>query len=124
MRRSSGGLIFCILIYVDDLLIFASQAETDAIRNFLTKAFKTITMSVSNSLSYLGMQIVWKDGCFTVDMDFYVTQLLTDWLHLPTKSTPGSRDTFKVDETSMLFSEQMRQVFHSTVARILYLRYL
>jgi len=121
MRRSSGGLIFCILIYVDDLLIFASQAETNAIRDFLTKAFKTITMSVSNSLSYLGMQIVWKDGCVTVDMDFYVTQLLTDWLHLPTKPTPGSRDTFQVDETSMPLSEQLRQVFHSTVARILYL---
>lgn len=105
MRCSSGGLIFCILIYVDDLLIFASQAETEAKRAFLTQAFKTITMSVSHSLSYLGMQLTWKDGCFTVDMDL----------------TPGTKDTFQVDESSPLLSEQLRQTFHSMVACILYL---
>jgi len=117
MRRSSGGLIFSILIYVDDLLIFASRAETESIRGFLTVAFKTITMSVAQSLSYL----LWEDGCFTVDMDFYVDQLIKEWLHLPTRLTPGARNTFQLDETSQLLSEQLRQVFHSTVARLLYL---
>ena len=34
LRRASGGMIFCIMIYVDDLLIFASEAETERIRNF------------------------------------------------------------------------------------------
>jgi hypothetical protein len=121
MRRSTGGLIFCILIYVDDLLIFASQEETETIRDFLTTAFKTITMSVSNSLSYLGMQLLWANGCFTVDMDFYVEQIIKDWSHLPMKSTPGARDTFQLDEASVPLSEQLRQSFHSTVARILYL---
>jgi len=121
MRRESGGFIFCILIYVDDLLIFASQAETERIRQFLTEAFTTITMSISNSISYLGMQLLWKDCVFTVDMDFYVRQTLKDWMHLPVRINPGPRDLFNINETSPLLVEQSRQLFHSTIARILYL---
>jgi len=121
MRRTSGGLIFCILIYVDDLIIFASRAETERIRNFLTTAFNSITMSISNSISYLGMQLLWKDRCFIVDMDFYVRQTLKDWMHLPEKTNPGARNLFQISETSPLLSDKSRQVFHSTIARILYL---
>jgi len=121
LRRASGGLIFCILIYVDDLLIFASSAETERIRRFLTKAFTTITMSIDNSLSYLGMQLLWKDRTFTVDMDFYVRQTLKDWMHLPIRNTPGTKDLFKINDTSPLLAERSRQIFHSTIARILYL---
>jgi hypothetical protein len=54
-------------------------------------------------------------------MDFYVRQTLTDWMHLPVKSNPGTRDLFKIDETSPLLAEKRRQLFHSTIARILYL---
>eukprot|EP00590_Aulacoseira_subarctica_P009802 CAMPEP_0172437550 /NCGR_PEP_ID=MMETSP1064-20121228/72318_1 /TAXON_ID=202472 /ORGANISM="Aulacoseira subarctica , Strain CCAP 1002/5" /LENGTH=551 /DNA_ID=CAMNT_0013186027 /DNA_START=121 /DNA_END=1777 /DNA_ORIENTATION=- len=121
LRRASGGQIFCILIHVDDLLIFASEAETERIRNFCTVAFTTITMLIANSLSYLCMQLLWKDGTFTLDMDFYVEQVLKDWMHVANRSGPGLRDTFKIDEASKLLLEKPRQLFHSTVARLLYL---
>jgi len=121
LRRASGGMIFCIMIYVDDLLIFASKVETERIRNFLTVAFTTITMSIANSISYLGMQLSWKDTKFTVDMDFYLEQVLKDWQHVAMRSGPGLRDTFKIDEASKLLAEKPRQLFHSTVARLLYL---
>ena len=121
MRRESGGMIFCIMIYVDDLLIFASKAETERIRKFLTEAFTTITMTVDNTISYLGMQLLWKDRFFIVDMDFYVRQLLKDWMHLPVKANPGTRNLFKIDEKSELLAVKPRELFHSTVARILYL---
>ena len=106
---------------MDDLLIFASQAETERIRSFLTEAFTTITISIDNSISYLGMQLLWKDRFFTVDMDFYVWQLLKYWMHVPVIANPGTRDLFKIGEKSKLFAEQSRELFHSMVARILYL---
>ena len=109
------------MIYVDDLLVFASEAETKRIRNFLTVAFTTITMSIANSISYLGMQLSSTDAQFTVDMDFYVDQVLKDWKHVAMQSGPGLRDTFKIDEASKLLAEKPRQLFHSTVARLLYL---
>ena len=74
-------------------------------------------MSIANSISYLGMQVSWKDATFTVDMDFYVDQVLKDWKHVAMRSGPGLRDTFKIDEASKLFSkllaEKPRQLFHS-----------
>ena len=39
MRRKEKGMIFIILIYVDDLLIFASKAEMEGLRKLLVKSF-------------------------------------------------------------------------------------
>ena len=57
MRREDKGMIFIILIYIDDLLIFASKAEMEGLRKLLVKLFKNISMDIGMSLSYLGMQI-------------------------------------------------------------------
>ena len=42
-------------------------------------------------------------------------------MYVANRSGPGLRDTFKIDEASKLLSEKPRQLFHSTVARLLYL---
>jgi hypothetical protein len=120
MRREVNGLIFCILIYVDDLLLFASRQEVEALRKLLTEKFKTITMEVVNSVSYLGMEIEWKARRFSVNMDFYVEQLVKDWGQLPIKHNPGRRDTFTLNENAVLLVESKRKAFHSMVQRILY----
>ena len=57
---------------MDDLLIFASEQVVKALGKLSTNRFKTITMEVVNSLSYLGMEIEWKTRSFSVNMDFYV----------------------------------------------------
>ncbi len=120
MRREVDDMIFIILIYVDDLLIFASAEEMEALRHLLIAAFKSISMQVLNALSYLGMQISWQEGRFSVEMDFYVEQLLKDWMHVPKRSAPGTKDTFKLNLNSMLLEEPKRKVFHTMVARVLY----
>ena len=79
MRKVLDDMIFIILIYVDDLLIFAMTLEMDILRALLTEAFKSITMEVDQKLSYLGMQIVWSDAGFDISMEHYVKQLLGDW---------------------------------------------
>ena len=120
MRHEVNGLIFCILICVDDLLIFASRQEVEALRKLLTEKFKTITMEVINSVSYLGMEIEWKARSFSVNMDFYVEQLVKDWGQLPIKHNPGRHDTFTLNENAVLLVESKRKAFHSMVQRILY----
>jgi len=120
MRREVNGLIFCILIYVDDLLIFASRQEVEALQKLLTDKFKAITMEVVNSVSYLGMEIEWKARSFSVNMDFYVEQLVKDWGQLPVKHNPGRRDSFHLNENAILLTESKRKAFHSMVQRILY----
>jgi hypothetical protein len=114
-------MIFIILIYVDDLLIFATALEMEILRALLTEAFKSITMEVDQKLSYLGMQIVWSDAGFDISMEHYVKQLLGDWPNVLLRTGLGTKDTFKLDVLSPALAEKPRQLFHTTVARILYL---
>ena len=71
-------------------------------------------------VSYLGMKIEWKARSFSVNMDFYVEQLVKDWGQLPIKHNPGRRDTFTLNENAVLLVESKRKAFHSMVQRILY----
>ena len=121
MRRVVDGMIFIILIYVDDLLIFASQAEVDGLRDLLTASFSAITMMIGNELSYLGMQIEWTSNGFQVSMEFYIEQMLLGWPGVLLRAGPGTKDTYKIDEVSQRLAEKERVLFHSTVARVLYL---
>ena len=64
-------MIFIILIYVDDLLIFAMKEAMEAICALLIEAFKSITMEIGRELSYLGMQREWMAGAFEISTDYY-----------------------------------------------------
>ena len=108
MRKVVNNMIFIILIYVDDLLIFATALEMEILRALLTEAFKSITMEVDQELSYLGMQIVWSDVGFDISMDHYVKQLLGDSPNVLLRTGPGTKDTFKMDVLSPTLAEKPR----------------
>ena len=67
------------------------------------------------------MQKEWKDKGFDISMDYYLEQLLNDWPHVLNRVAPGTKYTFKIDALSSVLREKPRQLFHTTVARILYL---
>jgi hypothetical protein len=114
------GLIFIILLYIDDLLIFANQVEMDGLQALLTAAFKLIAIEITKDLSYLGIQIVWTAQGFKIGMSHYMEQLVKDWPTSVYSMGPSTKDTFKIDPISPLLKEWERKLFHSTVARILF----
>ena len=118
MRKVVVDMIFIILIYVDDLLIFATVLEMEILRALLTEAFKSITMEVDQKHSYLGMQIVWSDASFDISMEHYVKQLLGDWPNVLLRTGPGTKDTFKLDVLSPALAEKPRQLFTTVVRYI------
>jgi hypothetical protein len=58
MRRIENGVVYTLLIYVDDILVIGDDKEFERLRAAFTKEFRWITMEVSNVLLYLGMHIV------------------------------------------------------------------
>jgi hypothetical protein len=76
MRKLSKDEIFFLVIYVDDILVFASEAETERLKDAFIKKFRWITMEVGSAHSYLGMQIVLEDGCVKIDMRNFIDKLL------------------------------------------------
>ena len=120
-RRVVDGVIYIILIYVDDLLIFGNQEEMDGLSALLTASFSAITMTIGQELSYLGMQIEWTPAGFQVSMEYYIEQMLKDWPGVIFRTGLGTKDTYKIDGESRLLAEKDRKLFHSAVARVLYL---
>jgi hypothetical protein len=121
MRRIVGDKICLLLIYVDDILVLADEAELKQVESFFKKEFTWITMNVGNVLSYLSMQIMLEQGVVTMDMSYYLEKVLEGYNNLPPCSTLGKRNFFDVNEWAELSLEAEQKKFHTAVARLLYL---
>jgi hypothetical protein len=98
MRRVVEGVVYTLLIFVDDFLVIATEAEFERLRQAFTKEFRWITMEVSNILSYLGMQVELHRGYAIIDMLFYIEKILKDYENLGKQGTLGLKTTFEIDK--------------------------
>jgi hypothetical protein len=76
MRGVVRNQIFLLLIYVDDIVIFADEVGLKCIESFCKEEFTWITINVGNIVSYLGMQIMLEQGVVTVGMTYYLKKVL------------------------------------------------
>ena len=61
------------MIYVDDLLLFATKVVVDMVLAKLKEKFQWLTVERGVvTMSYLGMQLVFGDDNITIDMVFYL----------------------------------------------------
>jgi hypothetical protein len=120
MKRLVDGKVYQLLIYVDDILIIAEEAEFERLRAAFTKNFQWITMEVNDSLSYLGMRIALGKGYVELDMIFYIDKALQNYKDIVEQPTPGTRELFEIGQSALL-DDDARKQFHTTVARLLYL---
>jgi len=111
MCRVVEGVVYTLLIYVDDVLVIATEAEFERLREAFTKEFRWITMEVSNILSYLGMQVELHRGYAIIDMLFYIEKILKDYENLGKQGTPGSKTTFEVDKSAEELGELKKRSF-------------
>jgi hypothetical protein len=115
-----GERVFLLVLYVDDILALIDQEEAERIRERLLRRFGEIVFVVGNKQSYLGMEIeVTKQGTI-LDMLFFVKKLL-EGMEVKQFESPGTKDTFEVDECSKKLAENDRKDFHSRTAKLLYL---
>jgi hypothetical protein len=72
-------------------------------------------------MSYLGMQLVFGEDDITVDMAFYLEQILSGIKGLNRQSLPGMRNVFQVDKDAVLLTSEEAGFFHTITAKLLYL---
>jgi hypothetical protein len=121
IRRIENGVVYTLLICVDDILVIGDDKEFERLRAEFMKEFRWIMMEVSNVLSYLGMLVELHDGYVIIDMLFSIEKILKDYEDFGKQGTPGSKSTFEVDESAEVLSELEKKKFHMTVAKLLYL---
>lgn len=80
-------------------------------------------MEISDSHSYLGMQLILKPGTVIIDMVISMETLLMNCSEeaLRAFTTPSGKDIFSVDENSEILLDTDRKQFHTNIAKLLYL---
>jgi hypothetical protein len=110
-----------ILLYVDDLMIFGeSDTSLMSIITQLKNIYKEVSFDIGSKHSYLGMTFTFANEEVKIEMEGYISNLISLGNISGTSSTPAGADLFIDDETSLLpFSDQKEM--HTTVAKLLFL---
>ena len=124
MNTTRNGKQITVVIYVDDLLVFAE--EQDSLLWFyelLDNRFDNVSHEIKDEISYLGMVITRTPGVgFKVSMEAYTKDILQFYgkANLRSYLVPAAADLFDQDEKKQKPTEEAKK-FHSTVAKILYM---
>ena len=121
LNKTVSGHQVTVCVHVDDLLVTsANERALEDFQKMLETNFENITARSGNLHSYLAMNIENTSDGITVDMRAYIDKLL-DGRHITRAKSPANADLFDVPDTSPKLSDARRKIFHSDVARLLYL---
>jgi hypothetical protein len=120
IKQVGEDKIFTLLLHVDDILAAVDAEEVDELLKRLRCRFGEVQFEKGNDLSYLGMNISIRKEGTTIDMSFYVAQVLEDE-EVEVASSPTTKTSYNVDEDSKKLNETERKWFHSKTAKLLYL---
>ncbi len=110
--KQVGDRVFNLLLHVDNILGVVNAEEAKLIEMTLKRRFGDVQFQTGDNLSYLGMLVSIGNEGTTVDMSFYVTELLKDEV-VEVVGSPMTKDTYKVDDNSAKLSEVERKWYHS-----------
>lgn len=111
-----------VAFHVDDLLITCrSDSAIDTLIAELEGVFSGVSATRGAKHSYLGMQFVVKGESIDLDMSGYLDKILIDSPSLRRKPTPADPKLIADDENSPLLDTRGQQLFHSEVAKVLFI---
>jgi hypothetical protein len=121
-RKVGKDGVFLLVVYVDDILIIAPEEEIERLHSLCIDEFRWVTLETGSVHSYLGMQLEFANGQVWVDMSSYVDKVLADYSRVvEDRRVPGRKGVFLVAPNSIDVDVNDRQLFHTIVAKLLYL---
>ena len=111
-----------IVLFVDDLIVTAkNEKDIEDIFDKLAKKYGSVTRTISDVISYLGMVFDFREsGVVKVNMDAYVDSIIDGVSIDRVQESPAGVNIFTIDEDSELLDSTGQDIFHSTVAKLLY----
>jgi hypothetical protein len=92
-------MIFILLLHIDDIRATVDKKEAARIEAALKQWFGEVQFEVGDELSYLGMKISIRNEGTTVDMGYYVGQIL-EGEEVEVEASPTTKETYTVDVRS------------------------
>ena len=118
--KQVGERVYLLLLYVDDIPAEVDAEEAARLKVKLEELFGVIQFEEGDKLSFLGMDVTIKNSGTTIDMGFYVDQVL-EGEEVEVFESPETKNMFIVDSILKVLLEEVRKVFHSKTAKLLYL---
>ena len=116
------GVQVTVAFHVDDLLITSVRGEmVDELEALLKSKFQAITINKSDKHSYLAMNMLVDTEGIHLDMIAYIDKCLEGKKIGRSTYSPATDDLFEVPEDGVLLCELEKKMFHSDVAKLLYL---
>lgn len=123
-NKTVKGTQITIGVYVDDLLITCKDKDMiHEFRNMLEKKYEEVSFDDGVKLSYLGMIIDNSNKNYIeLSMPLYIDQVIEEMgIKDEIISTPAAAKLFDIDESSETLSDDDKEAFHTSVAKLLYL---
>jgi hypothetical protein len=110
-----------IAFHVDDLLVTSKlDAAVESAITLIETNFQSVSVTRGRKHSYLAMNLLIGEKGIDVDMIGYLEKMLEGRQTGHKVSTPASDGLFTIDESAQKLSAPESKVFHSDVAKLLY----
>lgn len=122
-KYAPDGKQITVCFHVDDLMITsASSKAREDLRKYLSSQFAEVSFVEGPTHSYLSMHLQKnKEGGWEVNMHSFIDKCLNGkQIHVGATS-PATEDLFDIDESAPLLNTVDKALFHTDVARLLYL---
>jgi len=113
-----------VTIYVDDMLLLSThKGPLKEIEVYLKKKFQEIKCELTNEFSYLGMHIEIHEDKVIISMKKFVDDFLKLYGNLSARNyvTPTTMKFCEIDMKAPWLGEKRMKIFHTIVAKLLYL---
>ena len=120
-KLQSDGKQLTVLLHVDDLMILGSLPEIDSVADSLREKYGEVSEHDGPVVPYIGMLFDFSGDRVRISMDKYVDDLLLEYSVTGVANTPASDRLFEISETSDRLQKEDSDIFHSRVAKLLYL---
>lgn len=117
------GVQCTVLIHVDDLKISCKDSRgVEDVITHLTNVYGKMNVCRDKIIDYLGMDFDYsKKGEVKISMTAMVEQIIEELGIHESNKTPAANDLFQVDKESPLLDKERAKLFHSIVAKLLYM---
>jgi hypothetical protein len=120
-NKMVNGTQVTIAFHVDDLLVTSKlESAVESAITLIESNFQSVSVTRGLKHSYLAMNLLIGKNGIDVDMIGYLDKMLEGRQTGKKVSTPASDELFNIDELAQRLSAPESKVFHSDVAKLLY----
>lgn len=120
-NKMVNGTQVTIAFHVDDLLVTSKlESAVESAITLIESNFQSVSVTRGLKHSYLAMNLLIGKNGIDVDMIGYLDKMLEGRQTGKKVSTPASDELFTIDELAQRLSAPESKVFHSDVAKLLY----